>query len=218
VGYSCGCLQSEAKTIASKEVVMRYRIPGLTAAALISLAVTGCARSFDVHTMAAPKLTLTEFRSFHLLPTPRRRDGLPGAGAYDPMVNNSITNRALRASVADAFYNRGYVDEEWMPDFVVAVYASAREKLDISVWQYGYPYTPRWNMGGMPQPALTQYNEGTVVVDVIDPRTSDLLWRGSATAVLGDDSAENTKLLRNAAVAIVEKFPQAKSGPVVAGR
>jgi hypothetical protein len=196
---------------------MRSRVSAVAIAGLMSLGGMSCARTYDVHTMAAPKATLTEFHTFHVLPTPRRRDGQRPSGAYDPMVSNSITNRALRASVADAFEKRGYVDVEWMPDFVVAVYASAHEKLDLSQWQFGYYGRPHW-WDAMPPHAIAQYTEGTVVVDVIDPETLDLLWRGSATAALGDDPEQNTKELQKAAVAIIEKFPRVRSGPVVATR
>ena len=196
---------------------MRYSRLFLALAAILSLSA-GCATSYDVRTMAAPKVTLTEFRTFHLLATPHRRDGYVPAGDYDPMVSNSITNRALRSSVQSAFESRGYVDEAWTPDFAVAVYASARDKLDLTQWQYTpYPWWRHgWSMGVSTY--ATQYKEGTVIVDVVNPETLDLLWRGSATATLGEDPAENTKELQKAALAIVEKFPSAKSGPVVATR
>ena len=130
------------------------------------------------------------------------------------MVSNSITNRALRASVASAFESRGYVDVEWMPDFVVAVYASARDKLDLGEWQYGFYSWPQWWIT-TPQ-HTTEYKEGTVIVDVVNPETMDLLWRGTATATLGDDPAKNAEELQKTAVAIVEKFPQAKHVPSLA--
>ena len=190
---------------------MRYHATALVVAGVMSLGVAGCGTSYNVQTMAAPKTTLTEYRTFHLLPTPSRRDGGVPAGAYDPMVNNSITNRALRTTVQNAFENRGYVDVEWMPDFMVAVYASAREKLDLMQWQFGYayPYSRRGWMIGMPAYPI-EYGEGTVIVDVINPETMDLVWRGTATAVLGDDVAANTTELQKAASAIIEKFPRAK--------
>lgn len=196
---------------------MRYHFAVLAIGGLISLGGVSCARTYDVHTMSAPRVGLTEFYTFHMLPTPQRRDGRRASGAYDPMVSNSITNRALRASVAEAFENGGYVDVEWMPDFVVAVYASARDKLDLSEWQFGYYNWPHW-WDTMPPHSISQYREGTVIVDVIDPETLDLLWRGSATASVGDNPELNTKELQKAAVAIVEKFPRVKSGPVVAAR
>ena len=195
---------------------MRYRATALAIASVISL--VACGTSYNVRTMASPKAPLTEFRTFHLLPMPSRRDREVPSGTYDPMVSNSITNRALRVTVQNAFENRGYIDVEWMPDFVVAVYASAREKLDLAQWQFGYGY-PYWRNGwmiGMPAYPI-EYGEGTVIVDVVNPETLDLLWRGSATAVLGDDSAANTKELQKAAAAIIDQFPRAKERIVVAG-
>lgn len=188
------------------------------AAAALSLASFGCASSIEVRTMAAPKVRLTEFQTFRLLPVPPRRDGLASTGSYDPMVNNSITNRALRESVASAFQGRGYVMMEPRADIAVAVYASAREKLDLSMWEYGYPYWPHWWRSGMPQQTINQYTEGTVVIDVIDPVTRDLIWRGSGTATLEDDPAQNTKHLQKVAVAIVAKFPPASMRRVVSSR
>ena len=57
-----------------------------------------------------------------------------------------------------------------------------------------------------------------MIVDVINPATLDLLWRGSGTATLGDDPDANTKELQRVALAVIEKFPRAKSGPLVATR
>ena len=196
---------------------MRFRAFAFAIVGLVPIGGASCARTYDVHTMAAPKVSLTEFHTFHMLPTPRRRDGQRVSGAYEPMVSNSITNRALRSSVADAFEKHGYVDVEWMPEFVVAVYASARDRLDLSDWQFGYSNWPHW-WDTMPPHAIATYREGTVIVDVINPETLDLLWRGSATATLGDDPEQNTRELQKAAVAIVDRFPRASSGPIVANR
>ena len=198
---------------------MRFKSIATTiAAGALSLASVGCASSIEVRTMAAPRVTLTEFQTFRLLPMPPRRDGLASAGSYDPMVNNSITNRALRESVVRAFQDRGYVLMEPRADIAVAVYASAREKLDLSMWEYGYPYWPHWWRSGMPQQTIIQYTEGTVVIDVIDPFSRELIWRGSGVATLEDDPAQNTKQLQKVAAAIIAKFPPASTRRVAANR
>ena len=197
---------------------MRHQLSRIVVASAIAFGGLACANSYNVRTMTAPKTTLTEFHTFSLLPTPRRRDGQIPSGTNDPMVSNSITNRALRASVADALRNRGYGEVERNPDFVVGVYASAREKLDLTQWQFGYSAWPRWWWVGVPPQGVRQYDEGTVVVDVIDPHSLDLLWRGTATAELGDNPESNSKALQKAAAAIIGKFPPAKPGAVVAHR
>ena len=171
--------------------------------------VAACARSYDVHTVMAPDASVTSLRTFRVLPVPPRRDGRAGAGSYDPMVDNSITNRALRATIADAFAARGYLASEHEPDFVVAVYASASEALDVTRWDYGYPHWPRH--GGPPWPAeqVVSYTEGTVIVDVVDPRSRELIWRGSGSTRMSEDPSADTRELQRVARAVVRRFPKA---------
>jgi hypothetical protein len=166
--------------------------------------------------MSAPEPGFAALHTFRILPAPARRDGRPVTGADDPMINNSIANRALREAIVRGFQDRGYVLNELSPDFDVAFYASAREKLDVTVWDYGYPFYPRWRYRMPPAQTITQYTEGSVVIDVINPRTRELLWRGEGTARLSDNTSEDLKLLAKAAEAIVAKFPRATITTVAA--
>lgn len=173
---------------------------------LLALAVGACASAIDVHTMVAPEANFAAPRTFRILEGPTRRDGRPLTGADDPMVNNSIANRALRDRIAREFTARGYRAAEGDADLLVAFYASTRETLDVTVWDYGY--APRWPWPRMGvQQRITEVTEGSVVVDVIDPRTRELLWRGEGSARLSDDPAENIKELARAAAAVVKRFP-----------
>ena len=124
------------------------------------------------------------------------------------MLVNSITNQALAINITDAFIARGYALDPSAPDFRIAYYASARERLDVTQWNYGYP--GRWGGWYPRQPyTVTPYTEGTVIIDVIDPKTNDLLWRGRGAARTTDDPAEFQAYLRDAVQAIVRKFPAA---------
>jgi hypothetical protein len=174
-----------------------------------ALATIGCGPSIEVQTMAAPDRGLSTLHTFQMLPGPVRRDGRPITGADDPMISNSIANKALRDRIALAFIERGYLIDERTPDFAVAFYASAREKLDVTVWDYGYPFDPRWRGRARPVQTVTQYTEGSVIVDVIDPVTKELLWRGAGQARLSNDMSENVQLLGKTAAAVVARFPQA---------
>lgn len=181
------------------------------------LALPAEAQQYNVRTMAAPNVSLTKFHSFHLLPTPHRHDGARKSGAYDPMVSSSITNRALWATVGGELEALGYTDSEWMPDFVVAIYATTHEHLDLGMWPYGYHYSPRWWQLALPESTSALYPEGTVIVDVVNPETLDVLWRGAASIAVDHDPLENAKRLMNAAAAIVDKFPHAKPVIVAGG-
>lgn len=161
--------------------------------------------------MAAPAASLSTLHTFRMLPGPARRDGRAATGADDPMINNSIANRAIRERIRKAFEDGGYTVDERNPDFAVAFYATAREKLDVTTWDYGYPFMPGWPRYPRQMPVVTQYTEGSVIIDVVKPITRELLWRGEGKAQLSNDVSENVKQLAKAAEVIVSKFPHATS-------
>ena len=198
----------------------------LAAPAALVLALTACA-SVDVRTVTSPGANLTALHTFAVMLQPARR--LSAAqSTNDPMLVNSISNRALRTDLVKAFENRGYVLSD-KPDFTVAYYASAKEKLDVTYWDYGYWYYPSWWDGMSPvfgndttswwdgsgfydrgyPPSVTEYTQGTVIVDVVDPSTRELLWRGQGVATVSDDEAQYEQDLWKTVTAILEKFPRA---------
>ena len=143
------------------------RIPRVAAYATMAVLAAGCGRSIEVQTMAAPDAGLASLHAFRMLPGPARRDGRVPSGEDDPMISNSIANQSLRERIARAFQDRGYTLDERNPDFGVAFYATSREKLDATTWDYGYPFDPRWGRYGPPMQTVTQYTEGSVIIDVV---------------------------------------------------
>ncbi|HEY4883252.1 MAG TPA: DUF4136 domain-containing protein [Myxococcales bacterium] len=181
----------------------------LAAPAAIILALTACA-SVDVHTTTSPDANLGALHTFNVMPNPKRRS--PAAQSTDdPMLVNSITNRALRADLVKGFENRGYA-VSGNPDFVVAYYACAKNKLDVTHWDYGYPFYPGWwgpGWGPDDDATVTKYTQGTVIIDVINPSTKELLWRGQGVARVSDDEPQYEQDLWKTITAVLDKFPHA---------
>jgi hypothetical protein len=180
------------------------------AAAAAMLALTACA-SVDVRTATSPDANLSALRTFNVMPNPEPPPRF-APSTNDPMLVNSISNRALRTDLVKGFENRGYALAD-NPDFAVAYYASTQQKLDVTYWDYGYPFYPGW-WGGGPgwgpyDSTVTQYTEGTVIVDVINPQTKELLWRGTGVATVSNDEAKYEQDLWKTVTAILEKFPSA---------
>lgn len=197
---------------------MWFRISCLAAAGLLTLGSAGGAQPSRVRVMTAPRAKITELRSFHLLPTPLRADRMLRGGTYDPMTMRSHANRALWQAVGREFVDRGYVDSEWMPDFVVAIYASVDERLELSSWLYGYTNSPPWWSLGSIDESPTLFPAGTVVVDVVDPESLDVLWRGAGTTTISADPLENAREVIAMATTIVDRFPRARPVVIAKGR
>lgn len=187
------------------------------------VAVGACAPGISVRTALSPDASLHGLRTFRVLPTPKPKIAGAVSSTNDPMLVNSISNRALRTDLAQEFAGLGYVASDSNPDFCVAYYASTNQKLDVTYWDYGYAWRPHWwggwgrrwgrgwggDWGFQNAPVVTQYTEGTVIVDVFDPKTKDLLWRGQGVASVSDNEQQYEQELKKTVEAIVDKFPAA---------
>jgi hypothetical protein len=190
-----------------------------TAASIGFLAAAACSHSVTVSTTTAPDANLSALRTFRILSAPERRANAPQLAAQDPMLNNSITNRELRATLASALAARGFREDNQNPDFLVAFYAGARAKFDTTYWSpdplaYRYSYRgfrDRWAWpyyGPAPTYAeIREATEGTLLVDVVDARTHELLWRGQGSAEVSTDPTAYAAKLDKEARKVVDKLP-----------
>jgi hypothetical protein len=78
----------------------------------------------------------------------------------------------------------------------------------------GYTMGPGWGWGWGwgPNISTMDYNtyitkEGTLVVELADAKNHQLLWRGSATATISDNSDKNIKTLNSAVNKLFKAYP-----------
>lgn len=121
------------------------------------------------------------------------------------MLVNSITYRRIRSAIESGFQNRGYVHATDEADMAVAYYASAHRKLDLRTFNYGYT----WRGFPRQRTEVYEYQEGTVIIDVVDPASRELLWRGQGKAPVSTDPEEYAEQLEKTVRAILAKFPAA---------
>ena len=74
------------------------------------------------------------------------------------------------------------------------------------VWPYGYGYYGMW--AGAPQTYVdvSNYTEGTMILDVVDTHTKKLVFRGTGTAVVGP--VRNADKIREAVKKMVDALPK----------
>ncbi len=114
-------------------------------------------------------------------------------GAVDerlrPAMERELASRRLRK-----------VDNK-RPDFLVTYYAALEKPIDAQAISYA---------AGMPtaEKAVTQYDRGVLVIDVLDAKTGKLVWRGAGRRVFDPkQTPEDRNLKIDAAVAsIVDAF------------
>ncbi|MEP6619300.1 MAG: DUF4136 domain-containing protein [bacterium] len=172
--------------------------------ALAVFALGACVYTIDVRSVAVPDTVIAGRRTFRLLPASEFR-GREQLLPNDPMLPNSSTYGAVREEIERAFVKRGYVASPSPADLDIAYYATSAQQLELRIFDYGYDWAE------LPREAAeeTQFDRGTIVIDVVSPATHKLLWRGLARGHLDPNVNDYVADLRKTIDAIAEKFPAA---------
>lgn len=56
---------------------------------------------------------------------------------------------------------------------------------------------------------MTPIDQGTVVVDVVDARSNQMVWRGTGQTQVSNDQGQYTQQLGRAVADVIQKLPQA---------
>ncbi len=102
----------------------------------------------------------------------------------DALAQNPLVKRRVQEAVDKTLRAKGYsLVEEEEADFVVVVHAGVKERIRVQDWgRYGW-YDPWWGpYGGRVE--VSHYEEGTLVIDVVDAEQEELVWRGMGTGIV----------------------------------
>jgi hypothetical protein len=126
-------------------------------------------------------------------------------GDANPLIAQRVT-----AAVDAQLKAKGYAAASGQPDFLVAAHLGRQSKIQVTDWGYAYGPHAGWYGGGGVD--VYQYEEGSLIVDIVDARTKQLEWRGTATSILDPDATpeERTQRINEAVAKIFEKFPPGK--------
>ncbi len=183
------------------------RLSSCIASLLLGLTLAACS-GIEVNTNYDPNAVqqLDSFRTYAWMPKPE--------GA-DPRIYNDIINANIRQAVDQHLQGRGYqqVDANASPDFLIGWQGAIESKLDAQTVNsyYGYPWGPMWDpyYYGPSQTYVREYEEGTIILDVVDAKAKKLIWRGTAEAEVNDNpsAASSRERIGEAVNQMLSRFP-----------
>jgi hypothetical protein len=164
----------------------------LFAASIIALsAAAGMAQT--VKTDFDRGYDFTQLRSFAFIEQPRKPND---ALTANPFVDDRIKRDLESQLIANGFQK----DTSGNPDFLIAYYATARERTRLQDnSQYGV-------LGRVRRLDVREesYIEGVLIVDFVDRSTNKLVWRGYATTTV--DPKKSEKHILTAAERMINQF------------
>ncbi|MCU0355286.1 MAG: DUF4136 domain-containing protein, partial [Cytophagales bacterium] len=155
---------------------------------LCLLAGLGACNTSRVAVDSNPQIDLTKYRTFQFSDADEQI-------SRNPLYKSSLIDQSIHATIASELITRGLVEVDTNADMMVA-YHTYTEKKRSSVndyypmmyggwyWRY-YPWGGAWGpygpWGPMPYAGTrtTTYTEGTLIIDIIDAASKQMVWRGS---------------------------------------
>jgi hypothetical protein len=129
----------------------------------------------------------------------------------DPIANNRIWAQEIESDLVSQLQSNGFErTANGRPDFLVTYYVGLKEKYDVHYLDYSYPgfrgrrFRHAWGWPRDVDVWRIPYTDSTLIVDVIDARTNELVWRGYNTATI--DMKKPDKRIDKATEALVKRF------------
>jgi hypothetical protein len=159
----------------------------------LAAALAGCS-TLKVGTEFDPKAPFASYKTYAWIAP------APGPEQAPPIRDPRIREFAMQV-VDREMARKGLVKTtlESNPDFLVSIIGWS--KTEVSVSNYGYTYGGAYAYGpyyhgpvvAVPVTEVRQYTDGTMLLDFVDAKTKQLVWRGTATdAITSPESVRSS--------------------------
>lgn len=125
---------------------------------------------------------------------------------------DSLSQKRIREAIEEELPKRGLSKVEDGGDLIANYQISVQHKIESSPATVGVGYG--WGPAhiGVSKSPTREYDEGTLVLDLVDPKTKTLIWRGTAKGTVHPDAApeERKERIRSAVAYLLEDYPPLK--------
>ena len=118
--------------------------------------------------------------------------------ANDALRGNDLDERRISSAIQENLAALGIKENTADPSFIVAFYAGAQKQTQISTSGYG---PLRWGAGNV---WVNQSLEGTAIVDFIDAKTNQVVWRGFVSRTVDPNKSDEN--IRKDIKKLIERF------------
>jgi len=170
-------------------------------AALLSLALLGACSSYHVTYDYDVTASYGRYKTFDYYASKKGTGG-----------TTSLMDKRVRAAVEQELKAKGFAMETKAdPDFLVTYYPIVQNrKVRTNVRMgWGWGYRPMYGGVSTSTSQVRNYKEGTIVIEIVDFKTNQMVWQGAAAGALtGLENPEDAnEVVPKAVRDILAKFP-----------
>jgi hypothetical protein len=128
--------------------------------------------------------------------------------------NNQISEKRISAEIEETLTGKGWKKVDANPDALVVLHGATQTKRTLNTFYSGdmgwggYGYRGWGGMGmGSATTTESEYQVGTLVVDIFNANSKQLVFRGAASDEISDKPEKNVKKVEKAAAKMFKDFP-----------
>lgn len=122
---------------------------------------------------------------------------------------NDLDKRRVVDAITNTLQSKGMTAAQYetAADMIINISAKNKTRVDVDPW-----YDPWWGWGPMwgGQQRVTQYKEGTLILDFVDRRNNTLVWQGVGEGLNVSDIENKAEKIPIAVAEILAKYPPSK--------
>jgi len=126
----------------------------------------------------------------------------------NPLFYSELNDKRIKAAANDLLRVKGYVLTDKDPELTLHYHIVMEERSVLTPDPYGYIYGDYFMR---PRSDVFNYREGTLIIDFMNTKNNNLVWRGWAVAameVVFYDTKDTDILIRSAVAKILQNLPQ----------
>lgn len=174
-------------------------------ATCLIVVMTACGSGMEVQTEIEPDADFSGYKTWNWLPNTEE--------PTDPRIADPVVQQRIRKAIETRLAQNGFQLNTSDPDFLVFYHAAVKDNMSTTMVDDRYDnasyagYTRNWDFN-----YTHVWLQGTLIIDILDATTVELVWRGSAEAELKENATdeEKDKRVREAVEKLLKHFPPDK--------
>jgi hypothetical protein len=122
-------------------------------------------------------------------------------------TENGLWNERVKSAVDSQLAAKGLTEVPSGGDVVVAARDAIHNEQELNTFYDGFGGRRRFGGVGLATTTVDNYKVGTLIVELFDGTSKNLIWQGSASNTLSNNTDKNIKSLDKNVQKMFERFP-----------
>jgi len=123
----------------------------------------------------------------------------------NPLSYNELNDKRIKAAILDQMNTRGYQLTSDDPDLILHYHIIIDDQSVVVTEPFGYNYGTYWTDR---QTNVYTYQQGTLILDLMEKKSQSLIWRGWAVTDIGQIKQDQvSEIIKTTVAKIFKKYP-----------